>query len=163
MSLAGMYHYVPGKDELLYLIQHRCFTEVLRGAEHELAGVSGGRQRLIAFIRHHVAFFANHMSEMKVLSHEAESLSGERLDAINALKRGYVGLLTDLIRAVESSGDSGVDPGVAAYALFGMMNWIYNWYDPAGAVSPDALSEQFTRLFLDGLIADTHPAVSAGG
>ena len=29
MSLAGMYHYVSGKDELLYLIQERCFTAVL--------------------------------------------------------------------------------------------------------------------------------------
>ena len=32
MSLAGIYHYVAGKDELLYLIQRRCFTQVLSGA-----------------------------------------------------------------------------------------------------------------------------------
>ncbi len=37
------------------------------------------------------------MSERKVLSHEAESLQGERLDAVNALKRRYVALLTALV------------------------------------------------------------------
>ena len=32
MSLAGMYYYVRGKEELLYRIQERCFTRVLAGA-----------------------------------------------------------------------------------------------------------------------------------
>ena len=32
MSLAGLYHYISGKDELLYLIQQRCFAGVLAGA-----------------------------------------------------------------------------------------------------------------------------------
>jgi AcrR family transcriptional regulator len=33
MSLAGIYHYVTGKTELLYLIQDRCFSQVIAGAE----------------------------------------------------------------------------------------------------------------------------------
>jgi len=32
MSLAGMYYYVRGKEDLLALIQERCFTQVLEGA-----------------------------------------------------------------------------------------------------------------------------------
>jgi len=32
MSLAGMYYYVKGKEELLSLIEERCFTRVLDGA-----------------------------------------------------------------------------------------------------------------------------------
>ncbi len=165
MSLAGMYHYVSGKDELLYLIQEQCFAAVLQGAGAAVAGASSPRNRLERFIRHHVTFFAGHMSEMQVLSHEAESLSGERLNSINELKRQYVALLTVLIRGV--NGENGVryeiDSNVASYALFGMMNWIYNWYDPAGPVSPEMLSDQFARLFLDGLTTTTHTAVSPGG
>src|SRR5512134_373336 len=33
MSLAGMYHYVPGKEDLLYLIQRRCFQSVLHDVQ----------------------------------------------------------------------------------------------------------------------------------
>src|SRR5204862_8320659 len=33
MSLAGMYYYVRGKEELLFRIQERCFMRVLAGAE----------------------------------------------------------------------------------------------------------------------------------
>ena len=163
MSLAGMYHYVSGKDELLHSIQRRCFTEVLQGAEAALAEVSDPSERLERFIRHHITFFARHMSEMKVLSHEAESLSGDRLAAINALKRRYVAMLSRLIGDVCDTDECEVDENVASYALFGMMNWIYTWYDPAGAVSPQALAGQFTRLFLNGLTASTAAPVTPGG
>jgi AcrR family transcriptional regulator len=163
MSLAGMYHYVSGKDELLFLIQQRCFTEVLAAAGSADTEAAPPHERVERFIRHHITFFAGHMSEMKVLSHEAESLHGERLAEVNELKRRYVALLTGLIEGAEGVTEAGIDPHVASYALFGMMNWIYNWYDPEGAVSPERLSEQFTRLFLDGLMITTHRAVSAGG
>src|SRR5262245_17022166 len=96
MSLAGIYHYVSGKDELLYLIQGRCFSAVLAGAHRAIAQGHSPADRLERFIRHHVAYFANHMSEMKVLSHEANSLNGTRLTEINALKRRYVDLLREL-------------------------------------------------------------------
>ena len=163
MSLAGMYHYVGGKEELLFLIQQRCFTRVLSGAETAVAQRTEPRQRLERFIRHHVIFFAGHMSEMKVLSHEAESLQGERLGTINALKRRYVALLTNLVQSADGALESGIDPHVASYALFGMMNWIYNWYDPTGPVSPETLSEQFSRLFLSGLATDSNAQVLPGG
>src|SRR5207245_4874730 len=76
MSLAGMYYYVKGKEDLLFLIQERCFTCVLAGAGEALARSRDPVERLQAFIRHHVTFFAAHMAEMKVLSHEADALSG---------------------------------------------------------------------------------------
>src|SRR5881628_88759 len=37
MSLAGMYYYVRGKEDLLCLIQERCFTKVFAGAAQALA------------------------------------------------------------------------------------------------------------------------------
>src|SRR3989442_13083012 len=95
MSLAGMYYYVRGKEELLALIQERCFTRVLAGAERALAALPAGEsdpgERLQAFIRHHVTFFAAHMAEMKVLSHEASSLTGERLRRGRGGKSPHVG------------------------------------------------------------------------
>jgi len=151
MSLAGMYHYVRGKDELLALVEERCFSRVLEGAQAAVEAARDPADALQRFISHHVTFFAEHMPEMKVLSHEAESLSQERGAAIEGLKRRYVDLLLGLLEeaGIAANGSSGRK--VAAYALFGMMNWIYTWYDPAGAIRPEALAEQFTELFLRGV------------
>src|SRR5207302_8422735 len=72
MSLAGMYYYVRGKEQLLCFIQERCFGAVLEGGRAAVAAAGQDPlERLQAFIRHHVTYFAAHMAEMKVLSHEA--------------------------------------------------------------------------------------------
>src|SRR2546427_3094636 len=133
MSLAGMYYYVRGKEELLHLIQERCFTRVLAGAERAIGAATDPLDRLQAFIRHHITFFAARMAEMKVLSHEANSLTGERQRKVNAIKRRYVDRLEGLLRDV-APDEPQVDRSAAAVARVGMMHWTYNWYDPAGMV-----------------------------
>ena len=125
MSLAGMYYYVKGKEELLFLIQERCFARVLEEAGDAVGRSRDPLERLQGFIRHHVAFFAAHMGEMKVLSHEANVLRGEPRRRVNAIKRRYVDLLEGLLREA-APVESASERSAAAYVLFGMMNWIYN-------------------------------------
>lgn len=153
-SLAGMYHYVEGKQELLFLIQDRTFGRVLEGARAAVAGATDPEARLRAFIRHHVVFFAAHMDEMKVLAHEEAELTGPMLGQVRRHKKEYVGLLDALLREVPGRH---ADPHISAYALFGMMNWIYTWYRPSGPTPPDALADELASLFLDGYVA-AHPA-----
>jgi AcrR family transcriptional regulator len=161
MSLAGMYYYVAGKEDLLYEIQKGCFERVRAGATAAVAaaaaGGGGADERLRAFIRHHVTFFANHMDEMKVLSHEAESLTGAPLQEVRELKRAYVEQLLGLVAEVDAAdGGARLNRHVAVYTLFGMMNWIYTWYDPKGAVGVEELAESICRLFLYGYAAEVH-------
>ncbi|HYK83101.1 MAG TPA: TetR/AcrR family transcriptional regulator [Gemmatimonadales bacterium] len=162
MSLAGMYYYVRGKEELLYRIEERCFAEVLAGATRTLAAcdAADGFERLHAFIRHHITFFAAHMAEMKVLSHEANSLTGERQRKVGAIKRRYVDLLEGLLKEVAPEEPS-VDRSAATYILFGMMNWIYNWYDPAGQIDPERLAGLIARIFSGGF-AEARTTVHGG-
>ena len=152
MSLAGIYYYVRGKEALLAQVQERCFLRVLKGAQRAVASRSGDPvERLQAFIRHHVAFFAAHMPEMKVLSHEAAALTGERSRRVAAIKRRYVDLLEGLLKEA-APDETTVDRSAAAYLLFGMMNWIYNWYHPAGEIDPERLAALIARIFLGGFV-----------
>ena len=164
MSLAGIYHYVRSKHELLFLIQDECFAEVTAGAEQALAPLSDPEERVRAFICHHVVFFTGNMAKMKVLSHEDEELEGTMREQIRKRKRTYVDLLTGLLNDV---GHGGVSPQVATYALFGMMNWIYTWYHPSGSISPTRLADELAQLFLNGYLPSTRDvpslAASHGG
>ena len=156
MSLAGIYYYMRGKEDLLFHIQERCFTQVLDGAAAALETALDPDERVAAFIRHHVTFFAAHMPEMKVLSHEAQALTGERLRKITQLKRRYVNLLARLLQDV-APDRSDLERSAATYGLFGMMNWIYNWYDPAGPLDAERLSDFLTRIFLGGFAESRSP------
>jgi TetR/AcrR family transcriptional regulator, cholesterol catabolism regulator len=47
----------------------------------------------------------------------------------------------------------GITPRAAAFALLGMINWIYQWYKPEGELQASNLIPQFTDLFLGGILA----------
>jgi len=147
MSLAGIYHYVRSKQELLGLIQDRCFAEVSAGAHAAIERANGPEARLRAFIHHHVVYFTGHMDEMKVLAHEEAQLAGTMRAQVRRRKKEYVTLLSGLLAAIDRPA---IDSKVAAYALFGMINWIYTWYQPSGHVPPAQLADQLSELFLSG-------------
>jgi AcrR family transcriptional regulator len=155
VSLAGLYHYCKSKEELLFLIQDNCFGRVLERLEERLAEVTDPAQKLRIFIDNHLAFFAANMAEMKVLSHEAESLAGDLHQHVSGKKQRYTRLAREILQELQSIQPQSerVDLTAATYALFGMMNWIYNWYDPQGKLKVSELVENLSRLFLHGFVA----------
>ncbi|MBC7791834.1 MAG: TetR/AcrR family transcriptional regulator [Anaerolineae bacterium] len=153
VSLSGLYYYVDSKEELLFLIQSRNFNAVISRLREELHGVTDPIERLSHFVENHLDYFVSHIPEMKVLSHEAKSLSGDYLARVTETKREYTRILMDILADVEEThGPAHANRRVAAYALFGMMNWIYTWYDPLGDLGVELLSQNICSLFLGGYV-----------
>jgi TetR/AcrR family transcriptional regulator, cholesterol catabolism regulator len=157
VSLAGLYHYCKSKEELLFLIQDNCFGRVLERLEQRLENVNDPVAKLEIVIENHLSFFATNMAEMKVLSHEAESLGGDLYTHVSTRKDKYTKLARQILREVQESHptETPVDLTVATYALFGMMNWIYNWYDPHGKLKVSELAGNLEKLFLNGFMYGT--------
>src|SRR5207253_2905548 len=168
VSLAGLYYYCKSKEELLFLIQDNCFGRVLERLEERLKEAADSFEKLRLVIENHLSFFAANMAEMKVLSHEADSLAGEMYENVSGKKQQYTRMVRRILSEVQHSqnGEGNrqkIDLTVATYALFGMMNWIYNWYDPRGPLSVNDLVDNITRLFLAGFLSqDYEPSAVAG-
>jgi AcrR family transcriptional regulator len=153
MSLAGLYYYFTTKEELLYLIQERCFVTLLERWNRAATPGSDARTRIRLFAENHLSFFLHNMYEMKVMAHEDESLTGEYQDKILVVKRRYVKVIMDLIGELQrQEGGKGVDLRVATFALFGMMNWIYTWYQPKRDLPFPQLIEQMLRIYFFGVL-----------
>jgi len=121
MSLSGLYYYFTTKEELLYLIQERCFLTLLQRWEQAMAADVDVRARIRAFAENHLSFFLHNMPEMKVMAQEQE-------------------------------GAKGIDLRLATFTLFGMMNWIYTWYQPKRDLALPQLVEQMLRIYFFGLL-----------
>jgi AcrR family transcriptional regulator len=161
LSLSGLYYYFESKHELLYFIQDHCFGTLIDGLERLLEGEADPNRRLHLFVENHLRFFAANMKEMKVLSHEASSLEGEYYRRVSEKKRRYTDLCMGIIEALGAAGGE-VDPRVAVFSLFGMLNWIYNWYRPDRDLPVAELAEEMSRLFLGGFHGGAVPALPGG-
>jgi len=153
MSLSGLYYYFTTKEELLFLIQERCFVTLLQHWEQVNLPDLDARVRIRAFAENHLGFFLHNMPEMKVMAHEDESLTGEFDDKILVLKRRYVKVIMDLISQLQDQeSGKGIDLRLATFSLFGMMNWIYTWYQPKRDLPIPQLIDQMLRLYFFGLL-----------
>jgi AcrR family transcriptional regulator len=152
VSLSGLYYYFKSKEELLFLIQDHAFGTLVANLERLLEGVEEPHRRIRLLIENHLRYFVANMAEMKVLSHEAESLTGEYRSRVNAKKRRLTEIAVSILDELRPGG--GVDTRTAAFAMFGMMNWIYNWYRPERDAPVEKLAEEMSRIFLEGFLPD---------
>jgi AcrR family transcriptional regulator len=152
VSLSGLYYYFNSKEELLFLIQDHAFGTLLSNLERLLDGEAQPHRRLRLLMENHLRYFIANTAEMKVLSHEAEALAGDFRRRVNAKKRRLTEIAMDILRAIRPAGD--VDPRVATFAMFGMMNWLYNWHRADRDVPLDKIVDDMYRIFLEGFQPD---------
>jgi AcrR family transcriptional regulator len=151
MSLAGMYHYLGSKERLLYLIQKHTFSTILARLRARLDGISDPEQGIRVFIVNHLEYFLEHQQAMKVLSHEDEALDGDYGREIAEIKRAYYRICRDLLNRYRKEKGLQFDSRTAVLSLFGMMNWIYTWYNPRQDGNAERLARDMGSLFFRGI------------
>jgi len=155
-SKGGLYHHFQSKDEILFHIMSHAMdiTEdrvinVVRKAD------GGAEERLRKLIRLHIeVVLSPEDREITVMLHENHPLPPPLRRKINGRKKDYVHFVENLVADVQRQGNSAspVTPRAAAFALLGMINWIYQWYKPEGTLTGDALVRQFTEIFFRGAV-----------
>jgi AcrR family transcriptional regulator len=155
VSLPGMYYYFKSKEDLLFQIQHRTFASLLEAQQAVVDAGDPPERKLGRLIVGHLTFYAQHPNEMKVCTFELESMRGQPYEQIRRLRRRYYALLASVIdEALRCSGrvdSSGLLVRHLTLFAFGMLNWIFMWYDPARDGSVERLGEEMADLVLDGL------------
>jgi len=151
MSLAGLYYYFESKERLLFLIQKHTFTTILEKLKARLENVTDPEQRIRIFILNHLQYFVSNQQGLKVLSHEDESLKDGPGLEIAGIKREYYRICLGLMEDLRRGRGLDFNARTAALSLFGMINWIYTWYNPRVDGNAEALAEQMGNIVLTGV------------
>ncbi len=161
VSVPGIYHYVRSKEELLFLIQHRAFDDLVQRYVSDSEREKDPAARLELLIRNHLERFVANMEELVVCSREIDRLQGSFLEQVQALQRKYFSKAVQIFEEIgRQRGTPHVEPRIAALAMFGSINWIFTWYRPLAGEAPEKLASDFARLFLHGFVSGEVPDLS---
>lgn len=149
-SLGTIYYHFDSKEAILRELICENFRRVLDGLQERLAGVDEPASRLGIFVDNHIRFFAGHLAEMRVMSHELDTLQGDAAGEIDGLRDAYldeaVAILSRLRPELRTD-----EVRVHALCLFGMLNWTYRWIHTVdGSIGPGGVAARMTALFLGG-------------
>jgi AcrR family transcriptional regulator len=173
LSKGGLYHHFQSKDEILYEIMNHAMEITQERVLNPVRSIADPEERLRTLIRLHIEVVLSPRDrEITVMLHENHPLPPLLRKRINSRKKEYVHFLENLMTEVQekvqekaqdkisskvqrevrqSAGK--VSPRAAAFALLGMINWIYQWYKPEGELQAQSLIPQFTELIFGGIFA----------
>jgi TetR/AcrR family transcriptional regulator, cholesterol catabolism regulator len=155
MSLAGLYYYFESKERLLFLIQKHTFTTIVERLQGRLDGASDPEARVRIFVLNHLEYFLANQQAMKVLSHEAEVLKNGFAAEVAAIKRKYYRICVELLDDLKRERGLQFSTRIAVLGLFGMMNWIYTWYNARVDADAEHIAGEMADIFLRGVLGRT--------
>jgi len=156
LSKGGLYHHFQSKDEILFEIMNHAMEITQERVLNPVRGIADPEERLRALIRLHIEVVLSPRDrEITVMLHENHPLPPALRKRINARKKEYVHFLENLMEEVQRARHARgkVGPHAAAFALLGMINWIYQWHKPEGELQAQNLIPQFTDLIFGGIFA----------
>jgi AcrR family transcriptional regulator len=154
MHKATLYHYVSGKQEVLY----RCLVKSFEDLDEVIVTVQDKSQPLTVRLRYFALALARAQNSEYgrcLTMVGARPLEGGSSDDIRDFQRKLDATVRGLVKEGIASGElRPTDPGLVSAMLFGTLNWVPHWYRPEGRLSLDDIVNRFVDMLVDGIRAD---------
>ena len=150
---ASLYHHVASKQEILLDLLDRAL-ELLNERISAITTQSlTADEKLRQMIHAYLSILAENMDLASVLLFEHRALDRRQHARHIPNRDKFESLWKDVIsEGVQQKRFACDDPALATRALFGSLNWSITWYRPNGDLTVDQIADQYTDLFLHGLL-----------
>ena len=152
MQSGSPFYHFESKNALLHVVMcegmalaERCQREALA----QLPAEASARTQLRSLVRQHFeVLHGEHADFIPVMLYEWRSLSSAQRQDVAAAKDAYEAFWIPVLEALHQQGSLLAEPATARLFIFGALNWSVQWFNPLGAHSLDALTDQALSLFL---------------
>jgi AcrR family transcriptional regulator len=154
MAKPTLYSYFRSKEELLAAIFHRTMSLFERDLLAIRRSGADPAEQLRRVIRFHVRAVIAERSFLAVFFGEEANLPPRLSQAIRRRKARYDRTVRAIVEeGVRRGSLRTANPRLLVFALLGMANWVYQWYDPAGVWDADTIADGFLALVEPGYLS----------
>jgi AcrR family transcriptional regulator len=151
VTKSAIYYHVPGKEQLLARALDRALDGLFAVVADERAASGPAIDRLEWAVRQSVRILVDRLPYVTLLLRVRGNSRTEQ--AALERRRGFDGVFSHLVKeaAAEGSIRPDVDPALVTRLLFGTVNSITEWYQPAPGASADDLADALLKMTFSGL------------
>ncbi|MBS1880322.1 MAG: TetR family transcriptional regulator [Actinobacteria bacterium] len=154
ISAPALYWHFKSKQELCFEAIHDELERFVEGLQPALKESTPTLQ-LSAFVAAYVVSKLHQSQTLKtpgaagVYSQLVESLSAEQRETLDEMQRKVVKQLRSVLRRGVKAGEFEIENvTVSTFAIISMCEYVFNWFDPDGPLSMDAVGEEYQSLVL---------------
>ena len=145
-----IYTHFRSKVELLEAICRPTIEMSLEAIAGAAAQPGSASQRLYNGVVDFARVVLQRQANIAVYFREEKNLSEAGLDDINALRKRFDRVLSELLEEGARAGEFQIDDiRVAALAIGGMVSWAYTWYQPGGRLSIDDVGTKLAKFAVE--------------
>jgi len=153
LTKAGIYHYIRGKEQLLFEIMNFAMDMVDEDVVAPAREVTDAEERLHTIIDRHAKRILEVGGAVTILLEEMAALTPAHQRTIRNRKRAYFELVRQTLEQLAAEGKlRNVNPTVATFSLFGMILWISRWYRRDGDLAPQEVLRDFHEMALNAVL-----------
>lgn len=148
-----LYHYVKGKDEILYLMQKAVIVGVRQGIEQRIAAGQPPLEQLRGVYEDTFRQLRDAPGTIRSFFEHGRELTAEQQADIGKERDAFTRVVARLIfRGMEAGFITRSDPRLMALCFFGVVNWAYQWYDPVRDGEPESIAAKCFDIFCRGMV-----------
>jgi AcrR family transcriptional regulator len=153
LTKAGIYHYIRGKEDLLFQIMTFAMDMVDSDVIAPARQVRDAEQRLRTILERHARRILEVGGAVTIILDEMPGLTPAHRRVIKGRKRAYFELVRETLVELSAQGKlRDVNPAVAAFCLFGMILWISRWYRRDGELPGDLVLRDFIEVGMNAVL-----------
>jgi len=157
LQKASLYHHIHSKQEILVAVLDRALDLLIENIQEVTLLPLPADMKLQQAVQIYLKVMLENRDLAAVLLLEHRSLDPQLKEQHIPRRDRFERLWRDLIQeGMDQEVFVCQDSALAARALLGMMNWSITWFRPDGSLSYRQLSDQFSDLFLKGIIPRNH-------
>jgi len=160
LTKAGVYHYIRGKEDLLFQIMTFGMDMVDQDVIAPARKIPNPALRLEAIVERHSRRIMEQGGAVTILLEELPALTAAHRRILRDRKREYFKLVRDTLEELSAEGKlRNVDPTVASFSLFGMILWTSRWYRRGGGLTPVRAGSDLVEMAMNAVLK-TRPNAS---
>ncbi|AJZ57503.1 bacterial regulatory s, tetR family protein [Paraburkholderia fungorum] len=152
-SKSRMYHYFPSKEAMLEAMLLEYVNGLLAIARDITESTLRPEEKMRQFVLAHLKYYFDARDCHKVLLADAEYLPEAALEEVRRAEHRLVDQLGALLKELNPAKfASRLNTSAHAMLIYGMLNWTYTWYEPAGKLNLPDLAQKAADMCLHGLL-----------
>jgi AcrR family transcriptional regulator len=153
MTKAGLYHYIRGKEALLFEIISFGLDQVRDEVVRPAQALRDPEERLRQLVARHALIITRAHGAVAHLTDEVRALPPPMRRKINQRMRAYFELVRDTLGELKAAGRlRNVDLTVAAFGIVGTVIWFPRWFRPGGRLTAEQASTEIASLALASVL-----------
>jgi AcrR family transcriptional regulator len=153
LTKAGIYHYIRGKEDLLFEIMTYAMDNLDQRIIAPAQEIADAEERFRKIVEGHAKSLLESVGAITIVLEEMAALTAPHRRIIKARKRAYFNFIRETLQQLESEGKlRNINLTTATFSVLGMILWISRWYRRDGKLSAEQVLKDYVEIAMNGVL-----------